>query len=155
MDEVSLPIDIKPIGYVENKVKQKPPQEFEWEGVSSNIIIKPELEEGLDGLEEYSHIIVIWWMHKSLEEGKMALKVHPRRRKGMPPVGVFASRSPYRPNSIGKAVLKLVKRSGNVLEIKGLDAINDTPVLDIKPFIPGYDSKDDASIPEWMQKQAD
>lgn len=150
MEEANLPINIKPIGRVENVINGKPPQSFNWDETSSDIIINPELEEGLEGLEEFSHITVIWWMHKSVEEEKFSLKVHPRRRKDMHPVGVFASRSPYRPNSLGKAVVKLLERKGNILKVKGLDAINGTPVLDIKPFIPDYDSKEDASVPPWM-----
>ena len=89
-------------------------------------------------------------MHKAVDKSKMALKVFPRGRKELPPVGVFASRSPYRPNSLGRATVKLIERRGNSLIVQGLDAIDGAPVLDIKPFIPGYDSPDEGVYaPEW------
>ena len=68
-------------------------------------------------------------------------------------MGVFATRSPNRPNSLGKATDRLLERRGNILKVKGLDAIDGTPVLDIKPYIPGYDSVKRAKAPSWVVKQ--
>ena len=68
-------------------------------------------------------------------------------------MGVFATRSPDRPNPIGKTTVKIVERRGNVLRVQGLDAIDGSPVLDIKPYLPGYDSVEGARAPSWMVKR--
>jgi tRNA (adenine37-N6)-methyltransferase len=142
---------LKPIGRVKNAVAERPAPDFAWDDVASEIIIDDSLKEGLDGLDEYSHIIVVFWLHKSLESDRMALKVHPRRKTDRQPVGLFASRSPFRPNALGLKVVRLLGRKENVLSVQGLDAIDGTPVLDIKPFIPGYDSPPGAAAPRWMK----
>ena len=143
-------MELRPIGRVISPVKDKPADGFNWQEVVSEIEIDPVLAEGLDSLTDFSHIMVTWWMHRAIDKSKMALKVLPRGRKDLPPVGVFASRSPYRPNSLGRATVRLLDRRGNILTVKGLDAIDGTPVLDIKPFIPGYDSPaEGAFAPEW------
>ena len=78
------------------------------------------------------------------------MKVHPRRKQSLPLVGVFATRSPARPNPIGMATVKLLECHDNVLKVIGLDAVDGTPVLDIKPYIPGYDSPNEAKTPDWI-----
>lgn len=148
-EKLSMPL--KAIGHVCSGIKERKPPGFNWRQVTSEIVIEPELAAGLDGLEEFSHIIVIWWMHLSTDKSKMALKVNPKGRREVEPVGVFSSRSPYRPNPIGRATAKLIERNGNVLRVSGLDALDGTPVLDIKPFIPGYDSVEGATAPLWTQ----
>jgi tRNA-Thr(GGU) m(6)t(6)A37 methyltransferase TsaA len=145
-------MQLEPIGFIRNEVDEKPERGFDWQQIVSEIIIEPRLAEGLDGLEDFSHVIVISWMHQATEKDKMALKVHPRGRKELAPVGVFASRSPYRPNPLGKATVRLLGRRGNILQVKGLDFINGTPVIDIKPYIPGHDSADGAATPPWVRK---
>ena len=124
-----------------------------WKEVISEIVIDASLTEALDNLEEFSHIIVLYWMHQAT--GKVPMKVHPKGKKEAPLVGLFASRSPNRPNSIGKTTVSLLERRSNILKVKGLDAINDTPVLDIKPYIPGDDSVSGAKVPEWLKKLHD
>ena len=143
---------LNPIGFVCNEVTEKPERGFDWRQIVSEIKITPRLAEGLDSLDDFSHIIVISWMHEATEEDKMALKVHPRGRKELAPVGVFASRSPYRPNPLGKTTVQLLERQGNTLKVQGLDFINGTPVIDIKPYIPGHDSADGADTPPWVRK---
>ena len=103
----------------------------------SRIEIEPDLTEALDNLDEFSHIIVIYWMHQSL--GPAPKKVHPGNNPERPLMGVFATRSPARPNPVGKATVRLLQRQGNILKVKGLDAIDGTPVIDIKPYIPDFD----------------
>jgi len=71
----------------------------------------------------------------------------------LPLVGRFATRSPSRPNPVGQATVKLLERHDNILKVKGLDAIDGTPVIDIKPYLPGYDSADGAKVPLWMTNQ--
>ena len=140
------PMSFKAIGVVRSRVKKTPAEQDWWEELISEIVIDSSLSEALDGLEGFSHIIVLYWMHKvALDE--VPLKVHPKGRKELSPVGLFASRAPHRPNRIGKATVKLLQRQGNILRVKGLDALDGTPVLDIKPYIPGYDSVNDAEVP--------
>ena len=144
-------ITMKAIGLVRNEVKQPPGADYAWENVASDIVIDCSLTEALDNLDEFSHIIVLYWLHQVTGDTKRT-RVHPRARQELPLVGLFATRSPHRPNSIGKKTVKLVRRQGNILSVEGLDAIDGTPVLDIKPYIPGYDSVTDARVPPWTSK---
>ncbi len=153
MDKQPSDMTFKPIGIVSNKMKEIPSKPgYDWQAVESRITINEDLAEALEGLDKYSHIIVIYWLHKAFIR-KYSLKVHPRGDKSLPLVGLFASRSPYRPNPVGKKTARLMKREGNTLLVRGLDAIDGTPVIDIKPFIPGYDSSDDATVPEWNSRK--
>jgi tRNA-Thr(GGU) m(6)t(6)A37 methyltransferase TsaA len=116
----------------------------------SQIIIHDEFIEALYGINEFSHLFVLFWLnHVSNEEG--LLKVHPRGRKDLPLLGVFATRTMYRPNPIGLTLVELVKVEGNVLTVRGLDAFDGTPVLDIKPF-DHWDTAKDAKVPKWWTK---
>ena len=138
---------LKAIGIVRNTVRQPPKQG--WENVVSEIVVNPSLTEALDNLDEFSHIIVLYWMHQ-VTGSKSPTKVHPMGRPEVPAVGLFATRSPNRPNPVGKATVRLLKRQGNLLKVEGLDAIDGTPVIDIKPYLPGYDSATDARVPSWI-----
>jgi tRNA-Thr(GGU) m(6)t(6)A37 methyltransferase TsaA len=141
-------MELRAIGVVSNDIKQ--PIKRGWEEVVSEIIINRELTEALDGLEDFSHIIVLYWMHQLPERRPLPLKVHPMGNQNLPLTGRFATRAPSRPNPIGQATVELLERRGNVLRVKGLDAINGTPVIDLKPYIPGYDSAADAKAPRWI-----
>ena len=140
---------LKPIGTVRNEVRQPQKPGYEWEKVVSNLVINSDLTENLEGLEEFSHLIVLYWMHQADSKGPLPSKIHPRRNQKLPLVGRFATRSPSRPNPIGKATVKLIERQGNILKVQGLDAIDSTPLIDIKPYIPEYDSAKDARAPKW------
>jgi tRNA-Thr(GGU) m(6)t(6)A37 methyltransferase TsaA len=142
-----LTISLKPIGHVSNTIKEK--GRHEWDRMESTITIDPEFTESMDGLEDFSHLIVLLWMHQC--RGDIPAKVRPQGREDMPLVGVFASRSPHRPNNIGLTVVKFLERRGNVLRVIGLDAIDGTPVLDIKPYLP-RDSIHQAQYPDWVAK---
>jgi len=144
-------IKLKPIGYVRNEVKESQGAGYPWEKVVSEIVIDESLAEALDGLDGFTHIIVLYWIHRSSEKGRFSTKIHPRGDENLPLVGLFASRSPHRPNSIGKTTARLLSREGNVLRVMGLDSLDGTPVLDIKPYIPGYDSVRGAKVPEWAK----
>ena len=146
-------MSLKAIGTVRNKIKQAPGPSFDWWGIVSEIVVNTRLTEALDGLEEFSHIIVLYWMHQVAHSSELSLKVHPRGKAELPMVGLFATRSPNRPNPIGKATVRLLERQGNVLKVEGLDATDGTPVIDIKPYIPGYDSATDAKVPPWTTTQ--
>jgi tRNA-Thr(GGU) m(6)t(6)A37 methyltransferase TsaA len=139
---------LKAIGIVRNEIKQ--PLRHGWREIVSDIVVNSNLTEALDRLDEFSHIIVLYWMHQ-LPAGKpLSLKVHPMGKPELPLVGRFATRSPSRPNPLGQATVRLLERRGNILKVKGLDAIDGTPVIDIKPYLPGYDSATDAKVPPWM-----
>jgi len=142
---------LKPIGMVRNKVKQ--PIRHGWGEIVSEIIVDSDLTEALDNLDEFSHLIVLYWMHQLPAGRQLPLKVHPMGKPELPLVGRFATRSPSRPNPVGQATVKLLERHDNILKVKGLDAIDGTPVIDIKPYLPGYDSADGAKVPLWMTNQ--
>ncbi|MHC1599226.1 MAG: tRNA (N6-threonylcarbamoyladenosine(37)-N6)-methyltransferase TrmO [Candidatus Methanospirareceae archaeon] len=118
----------------------------------SKVRIFDEFCEGLGGLDTFSHIIILYWFHlRATEERRRVLKVIPKGRPGNPEVGVFTSRSPSRPNPIGLCVAELVKQEGNILSVKGLDAFEGAPIIDIKPYIPQIDAFPKAAVPQWAR----
>jgi len=120
------------------------------EGQEAKISIFPEFSHALDGIEQFSHLIVLYWFHqRDDEKGRRTLRVVPRRHAGAPEVGVFACRSPNRPNPIGLCVVEIIRVSGNELFVKGLDADEGSPIIDIKPYLPRSDSAQEARVPEW------
>jgi len=142
-------LELRRMGHVENDIQ--PGQDVTWEAIESQIVIDPEFAEGLDGVEEFSHIVVLFWLDRPRDK-QAPLKVHPEAREDMPLVGVFATRAPVRPNPIGLTAVELLGRDGNVLLVRGLDAYNGTPVLDIKPYLIRGDMKPEASVPKWLRK---
>lgn len=142
-------ITLKAIGIVKNGVTQLPRPKQGWGQVVSDIVINGSLAEMLDGLEEYSHVTVLFWMHQ-VDTRELPTKRHPMLRQDWPLVGLLAWRSSHRPNPIGMTPVRLLQRQGNILRVKGLDAIDGTPVIDIKPYIPRYYSVADAKVPQWL-----
>ena len=143
-------ITLAPIGVVKNTIRE--PRRHDWQTVVSEIVVNEDLKEALSRIEEFSHIIVLYWMHKVSPSRRLVMRVHPRGRQDLRLVGVLATRSPARPNPIGVSTVKLLERRDNVLKVMGLDAVDGTPVLDIKPYIPGYDSPAKAKTPDWVTK---
>jgi len=139
----------QPIGYVKNEVS--PGQDVRWEEIESQVVIEDKFAEALEGLEEFSHIIVLFWLHREREEPS-PLKIQPEMREDMPLVGVLATRAPVRPNPIGLTVVELLERQGNTLRVQGLDAYNGTPVLDIKPYLPRGDLVEKARVAPWVKR---
>lgn len=120
---------------------------------TSVITIFPEYHEALNGLNSFSHIIVLYWLHlNDSEEQRRILKVTPKRHKGAPEVGVFASRSPVRPNPIGLSVCELLAIKEGTLTVREFDARDGTPIIDIKPYIPRADCVPDARGPRWVSE---
>ncbi len=142
------PVSIRPIGVVRNGVKQ--PRMDGWTHIRSDIILREDLTDALSGIEGYSHIIVVFTFDK-VPESELRERVRPRGGARIPEQGVLATRSQLRPSPIGMSVVKLLKRRRNILRVEGLDAIDGTPVLDIKPYFPNYDAVPDADIPEWAR----
>ena len=116
----------------------------------SEIIINEEYVDCLDGIEDFSHIVVLFWTNKVPDRARQLKKLHPAGLKEMPLKGIFATRSPIRPNPICKTTVKLIERKGTILFVEGLDAIDNTPVVDIKPHIPFYDSPLNVKLADWM-----
>jgi len=144
-------ISLRPIGYVRNGVKEPRPEG--WEDVVSRIIIRPDLEDALLGLEQWSHIMVIFWPHLVPPEVLGSKhRLHPRDDPENPLQGVLATRSQIRPNPLLVTSVRLLSVKGNVLRVKGLDAVEGTPVLDVKPYIARFDSVPDATVPEWVAR---
>ncbi len=114
----------------------------------ARIVLDKQYSPGLLRLGDFSHVWVIWWFDRNdTPDMRQILQVHPRRDMRNPLSGVFATRAPVRPNLLGLSLCRIVSVQGNVLEIDGIDAFAGTPVLDLKPYIPGYDSIPDAAGP--------
>jgi tRNA-Thr(GGU) m(6)t(6)A37 methyltransferase TsaA len=141
-------IRLKPIGYVRRASKR---EDVKDRSLVSKIVVQKGLTKALDGLEDFSHVFVVFYMHEIPKKETKILKAHPRGRTDLPFVGVFATRTAFRPNPIGLTLVELLERKENVLVVKGLDALDGTPILDVKPF----NSRDmvlDARVPEWHKK---
>lgn len=141
------PVALRPVAVVRNGITE--PRMGGWENVRSDIIVREDLAPTLDGIESYSHLIVLFYMQGVPEHEKERTHVHPRGEAQYPLQGVLATRSPRRPNPIGLTVVRLMRRRRNILRVRGLDALHGTPVLDIKPYLPHYDSVPDARLPDW------
>jgi tRNA-Thr(GGU) m(6)t(6)A37 methyltransferase TsaA len=138
------PISYEPIGIVRNGVRQSRPKG--WQDVRSEIVLRDELAPALAAIEGFSHVIVVFHLDRVPEEARrlrLAVGVDGKER------GILATRSQQRPNPIGVAVVPLLARRGAVLSVRGLDALDGTPVLDIKPYLPAYDSVPAARLPSW------
>ncbi|MGD8227233.1 MAG: tRNA (N6-threonylcarbamoyladenosine(37)-N6)-methyltransferase TrmO [Desulfobacteraceae bacterium] len=118
------------------------------------IEINPAYEDGLMGLDQNSHIIVFSWFHKSdTPEKRKRLQVHPRRNKANPLTGVFATRSPVRPNPISICACKILSIDGRRVHVDAIDAFDGTPVIDIKPYVPRLDAISEVRMPGWAKEQ--
>jgi len=141
------PLTLRPIGHVENGVQVG--ERVIWEEIESRVVVADEWAKGLEGLEEFSHVTIIFWLDRPADR-ETPLRVHPQGNEDIPLVGLFATRTPRRPNPIGLTVVKLLSVQGNTLHVRGLDAYDGTPVLDIKPYLVRGDLKRDALVPEWL-----
>jgi tRNA-Thr(GGU) m(6)t(6)A37 methyltransferase TsaA len=141
---------VEPIGVVKSPVTQTIDEN--WGNVLSEIHLAPNLHLGLTGIDQFHYIIVVFHMHKASFDLKKDLIRRPQGRPDMPEVGIFAQRAKHRPNSIGMTAVQLMKVDGNVLIVKGLDAIDGTPILDIKPYYPAFDRIEEPRSPEWVER---
>lgn len=118
------------------------------------IVLDKKYQPGLLGLDGFSHVQVIWWFDKNdTPQKRSILQVHPRGNPQNPLTGVFATRSPFRPNLIALSLCKIVSVKDNVVEIEEIDAFDGTPVLDLKPFAPGQDSATGVKAPDWAKSK--
>ena len=110
--------------------------------------------DGLLGLEEHSHIILLTWFDKNdVREKRQTLQVHPRGDRRNPLTGVFATRSPVRPNLLALFVCKVLSVEGNCIRIERIEAFEGSPVIDIKPYIPRIDAVPEATGPAWRERE--
>jgi tRNA-Thr(GGU) m(6)t(6)A37 methyltransferase TsaA len=157
------PIEVDPIGYVKVDLTDDEVRRAWAEGgVEGYVEVKKEYSAGLEGIDGFSHLLIIAWFHRAVPWHRKVLKVKPRRLlmygftlDELPLIGVFASDSPDRPNPIGVDVVELVGREGRRLRVKGLDFFDGTPVLDIKAFTEEYIPKEPIKYPEWYNKLAE
>lgn len=142
-------IIMNPIGYVRNAVQSR--KDVSWGEDVSTIVLNEEYHSGLKGLEDFTHVIILYYLDKAAYQKEKHLQRRPQNREDMPLVGIFSQRGKDRPNQIGMTSVRIVSVDGAALTVKGLDAIDGTPVLDIKPYYPIYDKKD-AKVPEWVDR---
>ncbi|MBA7496071.1 hypothetical protein ES702_06669 [subsurface metagenome] len=155
---------LRPVGIVQSETKEPSlavrSGNLHWRGVLedvkkgrtaiSEILIYDDFTGVLDGIEDFSHILVLYWAHFTSEADRSLIKVHPMGRKDLPQKGIFATCSPVRPNPVCVSAVPLLERRGNLLKVKGLDAVDGSPVIDIKPYTPRYYGVSEAKVASWM-----
>lgn len=159
----TLPIHINPIGHVRSSLElptacakgereETPkPRLNRHADQEAELVLQNRWSMLLDGIEDYSHVMVLYWPHLLSAGRTQQKKIHPMGRTELPITGVFATRTPGRPNPVLVTVAKLIKRADNVLHVKGLEAINGSPIIDIKPHTMGYWATEAVKVPQWMQ----
>jgi len=133
-------VTLQPIGWVRSPYREPAkPETLRQQEVE--IVLRPELAEGLDGIGPGDLVLVIFYFHLAVDKG-YELRIHPRGDASRPKRGVFATRSPRRPNPLGATVARVLSVEGNRLRVRGLDALDGSPVLDIKRHVPDFDAGD-------------
>jgi tRNA-Thr(GGU) m(6)t(6)A37 methyltransferase TsaA len=143
-----MSINIIPIGIIKtpfDDLKGMPIQPSGAADVTGTIVIDKEYEQGLSDLEGFSHIILLYHFHQS-KGYKLIVKPFMDDHKR----GLFSTRAPRRPNPIGLSIVQLVKRQGNTITVKGIDVLNGTPLIDIKPYVPKFDTKEVTAV-GWLE----
>ena len=138
-----------PIGIIHtpfDDLKGMPIQSSGAAQVQGTIVMDKEYEQGLNDLEGFSHIILLYHFHRSKGYNLMVKPFLDDHKRGL-----FSTRAPRRPNPIGLSIVRLIKRDGNKLYIEGIDVLNCTPLIDIKPYVPGFDTKEVTST-GWLEK---
>jgi len=128
--------DMKPIGVIHSPYKnvgECPNQSYKSKEIAE-VEVFEEYEDGLNGIDGFSHIVIVFLFHRSKGYSLIVAPFHSNHLRG-----VFATRSPRRPNPIGISIVRLIERRGNILKIRGIDMIEGTPILDIKPYVPLFD----------------
>jgi len=128
---------VKPIGVIRSpyKLSGEAPRQGKLSEALCEVEVYPEYAEGLEGIEAFRYLIILYWMHKSRRDTVKAKPPEAEKERG-----VFSTRSPNRPNPIGLCLTELVARKGNRLQVRWLDALDGSPLLDVKPYQAGIDS---------------
>ncbi len=142
-------IQFKPIGTIHNEITEAH-HDTPWQTIESDIVLEEQWREALDGLEQFSHIWVIFCFDRMAPV--TSSHTRPMGRPDLPLVGRFATRSPQRPNPIGIAAVELLNIRGSVLRVRGLDALDGTPVLDLKPYLPQRDALGNTRVSDWAKQ---
>jgi len=145
-------IELRAIGFVRGGRKE--PTDDDWDSVTAAIELDPEWlnQEALVGLDSYSHAEVIYHFHQCPPESIVTTARHPRGNKDWPLTGIFAQRGCVRPNRLGVTTCRIVRVSGASLVVRGLDAIDGTPVLDIKPYMTEFAPRGEICQPDWSRE---
>ena len=124
------------------------------EGKSVSLHIFKKYKDALKGLDGFSHAFVLYWFDRNdTPEKRSILKVHPRGNKKNPLTGVFACRAPIRPNLVALSLCKIISVRNNIVYIENIDALDNSPIIDIKPYIPHIDNiNKDVCVPDWLQE---
>lgn len=138
---------LEEIGTVRSPVKA--PVEAGWAEVVSDLVVEKRFAGGLKGIEEFSHVLVVFLMHQAWFD-PADLVGRPGGRSDLPEVGIFAQRALHRPNPIGTSAVKIEAVRGNIVTVRGLDAIDGTALLDIKPYFPDFDRIERPVVPDWV-----
>lgn len=149
-EKLVIELQLKSVGFVSSPVIEQTDEN--WGGVISRILLHPEYIGALSGLEEFSHAMIITYLHQAKYEKEKHLQRRPRGLEDMPEVGIFSQRAKDRPNPIGVTTVKIITVGNDFIEVQGLDAIDGTPVLDIKPYYPHYDKIAFPKAPEWVDR---
>jgi tRNA-Thr(GGU) m(6)t(6)A37 methyltransferase TsaA len=151
-------MELKPVGVVRTSLSNDEVRQSWHEGTNAEIEIFEEYAPALEGIEGFSHIMVLFYLHETTDTQSKTLQARPKRfvRYGLkledlPLVGVFCLDSPHRPNPLGLTIVRLLSRQGNVLTVSGLDAFNNTPVLDVKPYTPER-CISRFELPDWLKQ---
>jgi tRNA (adenine37-N6)-methyltransferase len=146
-----MPYSMDPVAFV-TAVRASPEDDF-WGGEVAAIKLIDSIDESaLQGLETFSHVEVIF-VFNQVPEDKIALGArHPRNNEAWPKVGIFAQRAKGRPNRIGSTICKVIAVEGRTLKVRELDAIDGTPVLDIKPVIKEFLPREPTHQPSWVNE---
>lgn len=154
----ALCISLKPIGVIHVDLSDDEVKASCFNGVEGVVEVYEKYADGLEGVDGFSHLIIIAYLHKVSEAQREVLKVRPKRLRligvdvdKFPEVGVFCTDSPHRPNPIALTIVELVERKGRFLKVKNLDLFDGTPVLDIKPYTPSRVMQE-IKLPAWHQK---
>ena len=140
-------IKFKPIGFARNDEKE--PRFGSFSDKITEVVVDEKFTDALTGIEDYSHVIIVYWMDKV--KGHV-ITHRPQGNPEVPIIGIFSCRCPSRPNPIAMTTVKLVGHEGNIIKVKGLDILDGTPIIDIKPYWPVYDYIEDGIIPDWVNK---
>ena len=144
-----MDLTVRPIGTVKNYVTDR--KDTAWGEDVSDVILDRAYIGGLNGLEDFSHAIIVFLLDQAHFDPEKHLQRRPQNRDDMPVTGIFAQRGKDRPNRIGITAVEILSVTENCLAVRGLDAVDGTPVLDIKPYYPSYDRKE-AVVPEWVDR---
>ena len=144
-----MDLTVRPIGTVKNYVTDR--KDTAWGEDVSDVILDRAYIGGLKGLEDFSHAIIVFLLDQAHFDPEKHLQRRPQNRDDMPVTGIFAQRGKDRPNRIGITAVEIVSVTEDCLTVRGLDAIDGTPVLDIKPYYPAYDRKE-AAVPKWVNR---